>query len=48
MLFHSCSSIWMLITLLISPPVYLLYADGPEPRRSSRSRDCPRIQDGPC
>lgn len=31
----------------ISPAVDLLHADGPQPRRSSRSRDRPRIQDGP-
>lgn len=47
MAFYSWSSFHMLITLAISPPVHLLYADGPESRRSSRPRDCPRIQDGP-
>ena len=30
-----------------SSPLHLLYADRPKPRRSSCSRDCPRIQDRP-
>lgn len=36
------------LTVLSSPPLDLLDADRPEPRRPPGARDRTRIQDGPC